>query len=397
MSAPQSAIRSFLWRRVKHSRGITKCFWLLIIAVATILPIGGYEKVKEVCIKAAEKLVHSRSEAGNPVFASGSIRVYFTRPDLPASQSEIAKAVVGYIDQTQKTLDVCAFELDNQVITDALVRASKRGVRVRLVTETNYLEESGVHALKAVGVPVVDDKRDGALMHNKFMVFDNRAIWTGSMNFTENCAYKNNNNGMYIDEPLLAENYAAKFTWMFDQHKFGGTPSKNAKIPHPVVTLRDGTIVENYFSTHDHVAGHVTDQVNKAGRSIHFLAFSFTHDGIGQAMLNRARAGAEVQGVFEKGQTTGGHTEYTKFRSAGSPVQVYLDANPRNMHHKVIVIDGATTVAGSFNFSENADKTNDENLLVIHNPTVARQFEEEFQRVYLAARHADASGTPARK
>ena len=54
-------------------------------------------------------------------------------------------------------------------------------------------------------------------MHDKFMVFDSAAVWTGSMNFTENCAYhNNNNNGIFIDDRNLAANYETKFTWMFE-------------------------------------------------------------------------------------------------------------------------------------------------------------------------------------
>src|SRR5262245_52865640 len=80
--------------------------------------------------------------------SNGAIRVYSTGPDgAPEQNQASAKAVVGYIDATRQTLDVCAFELDNRVITDALVQAVHRGVRVRLVTETNYLNENGVKAL----------------------------------------------------------------------------------------------------------------------------------------------------------------------------------------------------------------------------------------------------------
>jgi phosphatidylserine/phosphatidylglycerophosphate/cardiolipin synthase-like enzyme len=225
-------------------------------------------------------------------------------------------------------------------------------------------------------------------MHDKFMVFDNRTVWTGSMNFTENCAYKNNNNGMFVDDPRIAENYATKFSWMFEQHKFGGLPSKSARIPHPVVQLQDGTKVENYFSTHDHIAQRLTEKINGARKTIHFLAFSFTHKGMGNAMLARAAAGVQVQGVFEKSQTAGGYSQYERFRSAGAAVQVYLDANPRNMHHKVLILDGETVVAGSFNFSDGADTKNDENVLIIHNRAIAERFEQEFQYVYgLAQKH----------
>ncbi len=329
------------------------------------------------------------SSLADPDGQSGPIRVYSTRPGASAAEpANIARILAGYIEQASQSIDVCAFELDNRVITEALVSAVKRGVRVRLVTETDYFEESGVRSLKAAGVPIVDDRRDGALMHNKFMVFDGRQVWTGSMNFTENCAYRNNNHGVWIDDARIAANYATKFSWMFEQGKFGGAPNRSAKIPHPIVTLNNGVRVENYFSTHDRVAERVKEQVAGARRSLDFLAFSFTHDGIGQAMLQRATAGVPVQGVFERTQTAGGYSEYERLRRAGPPVSVYTDANPRNMHHKVIIIDGEAVVAGSFNFSDSADKQNDENVVIIHDRAIAERFQQEFQRVYGAARAA---------
>ena len=104
-------------------------------------------------------------------------------------------------------------------------------------------------------------------------------------------------------------------------------------------------------------------------------------------MQARAATGVEVAGVFEKTQVAGGHSQYEKFRSAG--YSVFLDANPRNMHHKVIIIDGEIVICGSFNFSENADRSNDENMLIIYNRGVAAHFEEEFQRVHKLAKEAD--------
>jgi phosphatidylserine/phosphatidylglycerophosphate/cardiolipin synthase-like enzyme len=117
------------------------------------------------------------------------------------------------------------------------------------------------------------------------------------------------------------------------------------------------------------------------------MAFSFTHEAIAQAMQDRAAAGVEVTGVFEKTQTAAGHSAYFRMHDARLPV--FLDGNPRNMHHKVIVIDGEIVVVGSFNFSESADKSNDENLLIIYNRAVAARFEEEFQKVLKQAREAN--------
>lgn len=365
---------------------------LLYIALTLITGSGGAFTASEMeWITLARQIlrerIHLRAPGRTPTattdpsaVAGEQIRVYFTKPENSGEKAgDIANALVGYIDATKETLDVCAFELDNKLITDALVRAAKRNVRVRLVTETDYLQESGIVALKAAGVPVVDDRRTGALMHNKFMVLDNKAVWTGSMNFTENCAYRNNNNGIIIDDATLAKNYATKFAWFFEQRKFGGLPNRGDAIPNPVIRLRDGTQIENYFSAHDRPANHVIAALGLAKRSIHFMAFSFTHDGIARAMLSRAANGVEVSGIFEKTQVAAGSSQYTTLKNARLPV--FLDGNPRNMHHKVIIIDDEIVITGSFNFSKSADESNDENVLIIYDRDVAQMYEAEFDKL----------------
>ena len=283
-------------KRPAKKKGHARYVWMFLAFVTGSGGIAGATEYD--VLRALFKIVWDRIEqipvaqkGENSPSDFGPMAVYFTQPGQPSHEGDIAHAVVKYVDASERTLDVCAFELDNQIITDALVRAVRRGVRVRLVTETNYINESGVQALRGVGVPVVDDGRDGALMHNKFMVFDRKAVWTGSMNFTENCAYRNDNNGIYIDDAKLAENYATKFTWMFEQRKFGGLPNKSDRIPNPLLTLANGTQVENYFSTHDRPATHVIEALKLAKKSIHFMAFSFTHEGIAQTMLEKALPG----------------------------------------------------------------------------------------------------------
>lgn len=379
-------------RRRKKSNLIRRYAWMFVVFVTGSGGLAGaseYQMLQNVWNIIRDRFQQIATGPNEiPSTESGAIRVYFTHPEKGGPQpGDIAHAVVDYVDATQRTLDVCAFELDNKLITEALVRAVKRGVRVRLVTETNYLDESGVHALRNVGVPVVDDQRDGSLMHNKFMIFDMKAVWTGSMNFTENCAYKNNNHGIWIEDGRIVENYATKFSWMFERHKFGNPPNRTDRIPNPVIKMADGTQIENYFSPHDRPAAKVIEAIRLAKRSVHFLAFSFTHDGIGQEMLARASAGVEVSGVFERTQAAGSYSEYARLRQAG--LSVFLDANSRNMHHKLIVIDREIVICGSFNFSENADRSNDENLLIIYNRAIAAKFEDEFQRVHDAARQND--------
>ena len=63
-------------------------------------------------------------------------------------------------------------------------------------------------------------------------------------------------------------------------------------------------------------------------------------------------------------------------------LDVVQDGNPYTFHHKSFIIDNKIVVIGSFNFSNNADRSNDENLLIVHNPEIAAEFLKEFDRNY---------------
>ena len=111
------------------------------------------------------------------------------------------------------------------------------------------------------------------------------------------------------------------------------------------------------------------------------MAFSFTEDELGDAIRERAEAGVTVAGVMDEEQVDS-HigTEFDAFRQAG--LDVYIDGNSGQMHHKVMIVDGSIVIVGSYNFTNSAETRNDENLLVIYNDQIAAQFLEEFKRVY---------------
>lgn len=117
------------------------------------------------------------------------------------------------------------------------------------------------------------------------------------------------------------------------------------------------------------------------------MAFSFTEEDIGQAMLDQARGGARVRGVFETVGSETSFSNYPLFREAGlRNLQVRQDGNRRIMHHKVIIVDQEAVVFGSFNFSNSANDDNDENVVVVYDPRFAGFFLEEFTWIWDEAR-----------
>lgn len=299
----------------------------------------------------------------------------------------VETALIAGIASARQSVDVAVYDLDLPAVAEALVQAQARGVPVRVVTDSDHLDQDAIRQLEAAGIPVHGDGR-GALMHNKFVVVDRATVWTGSVNFTFSDVYRNNNHLMRIASSDLAHDYAVEFEEMFARSEFG--PTSQADTPFPVVTL-DGTSVESYFAPEDKVASHLIGWIESAQRSLHVMAFAFTSDPIGDALLARAAAGVSVHGVFERSQVASNPvaTEYARLQAAG--LDVRLDGNPYNMHHKVIVLDAGAVAFGSYNFSRSAEHENDENLLIVHHAGLAAQFLQEFERVYQQA-PAEGSG-----
>lgn len=309
--------------------------------------------------------------------------LYFTDPSSPlASQRTggLDGPLVEAIDSARLTLDVAIYSLSLNSVRSALIRAHNRGVRVRMVMESDNMDRADPQAIQDAGIPILGDRREG-LMHNKFVVIDGYEVWTGSANFTDSGAYDDNNFILRIRSMKMAENFTKEFEEMFAEDKFGDNTA--AETPHPRLTI-DGTEVETYFSPDDGVQARVVEIVNAAQESIYFMAFSFTSDLIGQAIRARAEDGVTVAGVMDNEQVQSNvGTEYDPFRHAG--LDVYRDGNPAQMHHKVIVVDERIVILGSYNFTNAAEVRNDETLLVIHSPQIAAQFIEEFKRVYAQA------------
>jgi phospholipase D-like protein len=331
------------------------------------------------------------------------ITVYFTNPSSQTT-SGIDQHVVAALDQAKKTIDVASFDFNLPSVTNALIRAQSRGIVARVVVD----EENGVQilrasdapdkkefntlqALEAAHIPVVDGGRSNGLMHNKFILIDSSMLFVGSWNTSYNDTFRNNNNLVRITNRTLVANYQAKFNEMFVAHRFGAKSTVGALVPRMTI---DGVVVENYFSPHDEVMSKIVALVRGAKTSIHFLAFTYTSADLADAMVAQEKAGIGVQGVIENRGASQGALPILFCNG----IAVQTDGNPYTMHDKVIILDGQTVITGSFNFTQSADKYNDENVIILHDRALAALYEQEFTRIVAAAKqpsNVTCAATPA--
>jgi len=319
--------------------------------------------------------------------------VRFTDPQFDTGKREhqggIDTRLVAMMHRARRTLDVAVYDFDLMDVAQAMAAAAGRGVRVRMLTDTDTLDDqlnkaaqAAFAVLRQADIVVLGDRR-GAFMHDKFTVVDGEEVETGSWNYTDGDTYRLDNNAIYVASAALAQNYEAEFEQMYAEGRFGR--AKTSVAPHPHLVI-DGVAVENYFAPQDHVTTRIVAAIAKAKKVIRFMAFSFTSDRIGQAMLAKASLGVRVEGVFEKTSSQTKYSEFAAMKQRGLPV--YTDANPYAMHNKVILIDDEVVITGSFNFSRNADKENDENVLIVHDPRLHAIYLQEYDRVMGAASKA---------
>lgn len=315
-------------------------------------------------------------ETIQPTAPSDWVEVFFTDPYAPNARSVKGgpdELLAQAIYNARSSVYMAIYDLNLWSIRDALLDAYARGVDVRLVAEANNQDRRELQQLIQAGIPVVIDTGRN-FMHNKFTVIDGYEVWTGSTNYTVSDMYGNRNNLLRLRSTALAQNYTSEFDEMFTLGYFGENTLENT--PHPELSI--GTAeVYTYFSPDDGVMQALVDAIDSAEESIYFLAFSFTLDDLGDALVRAQQRGVAVRGIMDNAQINNQGNEYQYLLQNG--IEVLLDEPGSNLHDKVLIIDLGLVVTGSYNFSSNAEFRNDENTLIIYDAAVAAAYYQQFR------------------
>ncbi|MDI6807764.1 MAG: phospholipase D-like domain-containing protein [Candidatus Eisenbacteria bacterium] len=377
------------------------------------------------------------NSSGNLIFSSasaptstGAMNVYFTKSvDVSCASGEqawgnvdIPARLILRINAASYSIDCCVYNLLLTNISDALVAAKNRGVKVRVIVEYDNSTSSQIQSLIANGIPVITDRygsnSGSGAMHNKFYLFDARdtssyaddMIWTGSWNASSTASYSNMENAMEIWDQALANAYTAEFNEMWGSS--GDTPNptnsrtgaaKSNNTPHRFMIA--GQDVRCYFSPSDAVNSRLIETINTADYSVYFSILAFTRWDIQAALKAKWMSNPQipVRGVFDSGQDCGGMYYVMRCALCGGlppdecwdPVgDVLLDGESGTLHHKYLIVDGNCPDSkpwletGSYNWSVSGTTANDENVVIIQSARVANLYLQEFK-----ARYAAAGGT----
>jgi phosphatidylserine/phosphatidylglycerophosphate/cardiolipin synthase-like enzyme len=132
-----------------------------------------------------------------------------------APETAVDRAIVGAIDAAKSSVDVAMFTFTMKTISDALVRAQQRGVKVRLIIEDKQDgfsdADERVEAAGAIVIRAANKTGPHSAMHQKYAVLDGTRVITGATNWTFSGTRNNEEDSLILDVPPLADAYSRNF------------------------------------------------------------------------------------------------------------------------------------------------------------------------------------------
>jgi phosphatidylserine/phosphatidylglycerophosphate/cardiolipin synthase-like enzyme len=139
------------------------------------------------------------------------IKIFFT-PGVECENNIIERINLS------KKIDIAVYSITNPNITNAIIAAYNRGTDIRIITDRVQAKgkKSLIETIKKAGIPVLTNKKH-KIEHNKFAVFDDVHIVSGSYNWTTNASMYNSENCIFFNQPN--KEYSHRFEQLWNIYK----------------------------------------------------------------------------------------------------------------------------------------------------------------------------------
>lgn len=318
------------------------------------------------------------------VFQRGNIKIFltdFTRVLKPSNSctTPVCKALIQEVNSSNNSIDFAIYGYTKiPALQKALENAQKRGVKIRFVYDLDKDDNNIYPDTKYLAKIFTNNHADNlpSIMHDKFFIFDNKTVLTGSANISNTDMSGFNSNAIIlINSDKIANIYEQEFEQMYEG-KFHKAKSK--------IKNKDGEELAVYFSPKDRV---ITTQliplINNAKKYIYMPVFLITHKELAESLINASKRGVAVKIILDATNTHTGSSKMKMLRQNGhGGIQVKTENWAGKLHSKSIIIDDMYTVIGSMNFSRSGEGSNDENLIIIKNHDIAVFYKTFFQYLW---------------
>jgi phosphatidylserine/phosphatidylglycerophosphate/cardiolipin synthase-like enzyme len=145
----------------------------------------------------------------------------------------------------------------------------------------------------------------------------------------------------------------------------------------PPAYLKEGA-ASVCFTPNKKCQSQIIGEINKAKESIFVQAYSFTDRDIAQALVGATKRGVHVQVILDKSNRNDKSSAKDMIIQNNLPLR--FDSPSGIAHNKIMIIDEAIVLSGSYNFSAAAHSRNTENLLILNSPSLAKEYLQNWQK-----------------
>ena len=119
---------------------------------------------------------------------------------------------------SRRGIDVCVYTIADDRLTDELLAAHERGVRVRIISDNDkrFDEGSDIGRLAQSGIEVRLDSAPFH-MHHKFALFDGARLANGSFNWTRSASSSNQENLVVSHDAYLVRCFGGQFEQLWEK------------------------------------------------------------------------------------------------------------------------------------------------------------------------------------
>jgi len=141
-----------------------------------------------------------------------------------------------------------------------------------------------------------------------------------------------------------------------------------------------------FFSPRGGCISAIVNLIRQSEKSIDVAIYSFTSRKIAKALVDAHKRGVKVRVIIDYGNGKSRYCVAPVLERAGIEVRYKRGSGGGLMHHKYAIYDGKVVSTGSFNWTSNAEKRNDENLVIIKGDyKLVRKYQENFNKLWKLA------------
>ncbi len=397
-----------MMKSIQFKKLIKKYYYFALLALGIIFLLGYSLRL---LLPNFEEKITIRSEAGKEVDATEPVNAEIIFNNEIGTDI-FSKRIVEEFDQAQSSIEVAMYAFTLASVREAIYRADARGVKVTIITDAKKDEMHDIFFINASdSIELLSPSNNSTLMHHKFAIVDrdtnNAKLIFGAYNFTELQEKYDPSFLLISDNEDLIDSFGREFSRLKSSLS-GLLKYKDDNYSPWDLSLKAGNYdYEVWFSPGkkgDSIKEKLVNLVQGAENNIKIMIWDFTDKDLAVEIVKKARAGIKVQMIVDTWNFNNPNSVFhylleAKERysldnfelitdhkngdlilaAAGEDVQADFDPF---LHHHLLIIDDATALFGTNNWSRSGSYNNDESMMVTNDNQIVADFLMSFDYHY---------------